>query len=66
VTGLLVDRAAPQPLATALRRLIESPELRRRLGSAARAQAEREYAPDVVRHRLMTVYERALAVHAVR
>jgi glycosyltransferase involved in cell wall biosynthesis len=42
-TGLLVPPRDPRALAAAIRQLIEDAELRRRLGTAARARAEREF-----------------------
>ncbi|MCS7173083.1 MAG: glycosyltransferase family 4 protein [Armatimonadetes bacterium] len=41
VTGLLVDPQDAEALAEALRRLLRDPELRRRMGEAGRARAER-------------------------
>lgn len=51
---------APEPLAMAagLRRLIDDPALRERLGTAARAKAEREYSLPVFRRKLQHAYER--------
>ncbi|HEY7530520.1 MAG TPA: glycosyltransferase family 4 protein [Gemmatimonadota bacterium] len=40
-TGLLVDGDDPRSIAAALRRLLEDPELRRRLGHAGRREVER-------------------------
>ncbi len=45
VTGLLVD-STPVSLAAALRRLAEDPAIRRRMGEAARAKAERDFRID--------------------
>lgn len=42
VTGVLVERASPEQLATAPGRLVEDAALRRRLGDAARQHARRE------------------------
>lgn len=42
-TGLLVPPRDAAALAAAIRQLIENPELRRRLGTAARGRAEREF-----------------------
>jgi len=41
VTGVLVDPDGPDELADVLRRLVQDPELRRRMGDAGRARAER-------------------------
>jgi glycosyltransferase involved in cell wall biosynthesis len=58
VTGVLVERASPGALAAALGPLARDVELRRRLGAAARAHAEREYSLEVVGRRLIEVYDR--------
>src|SRR5438128_1330267 len=44
-TGLLLEDASPESLAAALRLLIDDPELRRRLGTAAAAHAEAKFDP---------------------
>jgi glycosyltransferase involved in cell wall biosynthesis len=43
-TGLLVPPAEPAPLAAAITRVLAEPDLRARLGRAARDRAERDYA----------------------
>lgn len=55
VTGLLVPPGDPAALATALRRLAEDPELRRRLGMNGREKAK-EFAPERVARDVMRVY----------
>lgn len=47
-TGLLVPRGDARALASALERLAADPALRRRLGEAGRARAEREFSTEVV------------------
>lgn len=46
VHGLLVPPGEAQPLAAALQSLLDDPDRRRRLGTAARARAEAEFALD--------------------
>jgi glycosyltransferase involved in cell wall biosynthesis len=45
-SGLLVPPADPASLAATLTQLVRDPELRRRLGAAARARVERVFAPE--------------------
>jgi phosphatidylinositol alpha-1,6-mannosyltransferase len=53
VTGLVVHRPEdPGALAEALRTLLADPELRRRMGEAARARAGDTFAPDALASRL--------------
>jgi glycosyltransferase involved in cell wall biosynthesis len=59
-TGLLVPPRNPEALSAAIRRLIESPSLRRQLGQAARARVEKEFTWDYVARETTRVYERAL------
>jgi phosphatidylinositol alpha-1,6-mannosyltransferase len=59
-TGLVVDDPSdPGAVAQALRRLLESPELRRRLGDSARKRVETEFDYTVLAGRLRTALERA-------
>jgi phosphatidylinositol alpha-1,6-mannosyltransferase len=52
-TGLVVDRPDdPAAVATALARLLDDPDLRASLGSAARARAVAEFSHDVLAERL--------------
>jgi phosphatidylinositol alpha-mannosyltransferase len=60
--GLLVPSQEPASLAIAIIRLLEDEGLRRRLGSAARATVERDYAWIMVAQRTLAGYERALAL----
>lgn len=59
-TCALLVAPKPQDFAAGLRQLIEDPVLRARLGTAARAKAERECSPQAFRTRLLAAYERAL------
>lgn len=54
----LLTAADPPAFAAGLERLAREPELRRRLGAAARAKAEREYSLPVYRRTLASAYAR--------
>ncbi len=62
VTGLLVPPRDPKALAATIRRLIEAPNLRRKLGKAARARVEREFTWEHAARETERAYERAIAV----
>jgi glycosyltransferase involved in cell wall biosynthesis len=55
-TGLLVPPRDPAALAEAIQRLAEDGALRRRLGAAARARAEAEYAEPVIIAQTLRLY----------
>jgi glycosyltransferase involved in cell wall biosynthesis len=59
-TGLLAPPADPAPLADALARLVCDPDLRDRLGKAARARVLERYLPDRLVDAYLAFYERAL------
>jgi len=59
--GLLVDERAPEQLNAAITRLLQSPGLAARLGSANRARVERELTWRRVAQSMVEVYEQALA-----
>ncbi len=65
VHGLLVPPRDPPALARAVARLLDVPELGRRLGQAARERRRREFSLEVMVHRVENLYER-LYVKAVR
>jgi glycosyltransferase involved in cell wall biosynthesis len=57
-TGLLVPPRDPEALRTAVERLLADPELRERLGQAARARARERFGWDAVIERTLEVYRR--------
>lgn len=59
-TGLLVRPGDPQDLAGALSEAYQSPELRARLGAAARAAYEAEFTADRMGERTCEVYQEVL------
>lgn len=65
-TGILVPPRRPDLLRAALERLLGDPELRRRLGRAARERAESRYSWDSVVASTIAVYEQAVPAPATR
>ena len=59
-TGLLLDDASPNGIASALRLLIADSELRRRLGSAAAVHARERFDPAANARKVETVYDELL------
>lgn len=59
--GFLVPPRDSQALATALRKLLEDPALRRAMGERGRMIAEREFSSEKVIRETLSVYEEALA-----
>lgn len=57
-TGLIVPTGAPSALADALVRLIDDADLRRRLGTRARAEYERQFTLALYTERLLDIYRR--------
>ncbi len=57
VHGLLVEPGDPAALAGALRRLLGDPDLRRRLGQAARERQQREFTLEAMVDRVEALYE---------
>jgi D-inositol-3-phosphate glycosyltransferase len=57
-TGLLVPPRDPEALRVAVERLLADPELRERLGQAARARARERFGWDAVIERTLAVYRR--------
>jgi len=62
-TGYLVPPRDPQALANRLYQLLVQPELRKRMGAAARARVESEFTWPVVALRTSALYENMLASH---
>lgn len=65
-TGLLVPPGAAAPLREALRRLIDSAELRERLGAAAALRAAETYSPEALVPEVERSYELAREARAAR
>lgn len=61
ITGMLVAKGDAAGLADALRRLIESPDLRRKFGANARVIAEREFTVQSVIKQTLDVYQSRLS-----
>jgi glycosyltransferase involved in cell wall biosynthesis len=59
VEGLLVDPGRPEQLAEALRRLIEAPALRERMGEAGRRRVAEDFDLATLRRELAAVYRTA-------
>lgn len=60
-TGLLVPYGALPDLADAIARLASEPDLRRRMGEAARVRVLHDFAPGPIVERVEAVLERAAA-----
>lgn len=56
VNGILVPPADPQTLADAMRRLVEEPALRERLGEAARKKAEEDLSYEAFFRKITAIY----------
>jgi glycosyltransferase involved in cell wall biosynthesis len=63
-TGLLVPRGDVRAVESAVNRLLESAELRARMGRAGRARYEREFGLSSMLRRTLSVYEEALRTEA--
>jgi glycosyltransferase involved in cell wall biosynthesis len=57
--GLIVAPGDPEALANAISRLVADPDLGRRLGDAGRARVLSRFTPEIVKDRMLKVYERA-------
>ncbi len=60
-TGILIEPARPEQLASAIARLADNSQLRSAMGAAARARAEVEYSMNAMAERTMAVYRGSLA-----
>ena len=65
-TGLLLQDATPRELASALRLLVEDPELRQRLGAAAAEHARERFDPARNARAVERVYEDLLGLEVER
>lgn len=57
VCGILVEPEAPEEMASAIMRLIENPELRKKMGDEGKRRYLQNYTPEVVGERWMQIYE---------
>ncbi|MBW4683762.1 MAG: glycosyltransferase [Komarekiella atlantica HA4396-MV6] len=62
VNGLLVNPGSTEELITSLRYLAAQPELRQKLGAAAKIKVSQQLAPSVEHQNWINVYQRALAI----
>ena len=60
VNGLLIPPKCPNEMAKAVLRLLDNPELRERLGNAARKTIENRYTWDKIADRIVSCYENLL------
>lgn len=65
-TGLLVDRASPEDVASAIERLLADPETRRAMGEAGRRRAAALFTPEHHAAAMEAIYLEALARRARR
>ncbi len=56
-TGLLVPAKDPETMAAAIDLLVSDPDMRRRLGAAARQKVEREFAWPIIIRKTISVYQ---------
>jgi polysaccharide biosynthesis protein PelF len=61
VTGLFVPHRAPDAVAAAFHKLIDQPELRRRLGQALREKVEREFSTGAIIPQWIALFEDVIA-----
>ena len=64
VTGLLVPTKDVGALAEAIRRFLDKPKIRKRMGTAGRKRAKEIFSTDVITDRLIDVYESVLGEKA--
>ncbi len=63
VEGLVVPAGTVEPLASALRRLVGSPQARQRMGETGRKRVLNEFSIAVFAERTLAAYERAIGIH---
>lgn len=61
--GLIVPAGAVEPIAIAMRRLLDDPALRSRMGAAGRARVLRDFTLETFAARTLDAYHRALELH---
>ncbi len=61
ISGYLLEYGDSGALAAAFRQILSKPDLRRRMGSAGRQRAERDFRPEVIARKTMNVYRRVIA-----
>ena len=66
VEGLVVPAGSVEPLAAAIRRLIESPSMRDTLGRAGRTRVLKDFIVQVFAARTVEAYRRAIEIHRER
>jgi L-malate glycosyltransferase len=64
VSGVLVRGSGHEPLAEGLEVLVRSPELRKQLGTEARAHAECRFSPPAHARRMLEIYDEVRSGHA--
>lgn len=63
VEGLVFPTGSVQSLASAMRRMLQDPDTRRRMGETGRKRVQREFSIEVFAERTVMAYQRALAFH---
>jgi glycosyltransferase involved in cell wall biosynthesis len=63
LTGLTLPPRNPNAMAEAILRILTDPEMRLRLGAAARLRAESNFTPDLYKRSLVKFYEKTLESH---
>jgi len=66
VEGLVVPAGTHEPLARAMRRLLQEPALNKDFGAAGRARVEREFSLDAFASRTLDVYRKAIEIRHAR
>lgn len=66
VEGLVVPAGQVPPLASAIRRLVEQPEIRERMGRSGRRRVLREFTDEIFATKTLDAYDAALRAHAAR